>query len=240
MRASLKLLVTPAQLEPLILTEDREDSARKLRSICNRMEARPAAARALLDELLKWPNKRVRCWAVAIGADLFGGAFAARLVEAMRDRDDDVSGLALAELMKHDRPTAQSLIPDFRQRLLASDERDGTQLAFTLIELGDVDSVEVIKQWLSRPERWPSTRRLLDVGIELLLQGEQPILRRIRSHSTHDTMPFLLGVAVLYIGNNAALEAIVECAEKAPDEDCRRRCEECREILSSKLAGSTA
>jgi hypothetical protein len=130
--------------------------------------------------------------------------------------------VALEELRDLDPEAAKRVVKTIRKKLLATDPKESAFAVWTLVQLGDRDSLDVIRRLSERAES-PYLRRTAQIAA-LALEGRvDEILRRIRGHD-HENMAALANAALL-VGGPRGLETVKECAEDAPDPECRHYCQ---------------
>jgi HEAT repeat protein len=199
-----------------------EGSSEEVATLLSTLRADPSRARRVLADLSNDSRAEVRGWVPFAARKLLGREAVSYLVKLAQDRDPDVSNVALQDLLDVEPEAAKTLIKAIRKRLLANDPHESIFAMWTLVQLGDRDSIDAIRH-LSERSEFPFQRRTAHVVL-LALEGEvDEILRRIREHD-HENMQ-ALAYAALLVGGHDGFEAVKQCAENAPDPECRHYCE---------------
>ncbi len=150
-----------------------------------------------------------------------GGAYI--LLGLTRDRDPAVRDGAIEELVALDPDLAQKLVPSLRRRLRSRDAQEPVTAMWTLAELGDRDSLRLIRR-IAEADELEHPHQRLSAEVACMLLGDRPenVLAGLRAHD-HEHMPWLATAARMQ-GTPEARLALENCARDAPDEDCRRAC----------------
>ncbi len=197
-------------------------SSEEVLALLSSLRTDPTTARRVLTDLSKDSRAEVRAWVPFAARKVLGQQAVPFLVTLAGDPNPDVSDVALEELRDLDPEAAKKLVKTIRKKLLSSDPKESAFAMWTLAQLGDRDSVDAIRQLGVRAES-PFLRKTAEV-VSLALEGNvDEILRRIREHD-HDRMAALSNAALL-VGGPRGLEAVKECAENAPDPECRHYCQ---------------
>jgi HEAT repeat protein len=199
-----------------------EGSSEEVAMLLSTLRADPSGARRVLAHLSNDSRAEVRGWVPFAARTLLGREAVPYLVKLAQDRDPDVSNVALQDLLDVEPEAARTLIKAIRKKLLSNDPQESIFAMWTLVQLGDRDSIDTIRHLSDRSE-FPFQRRTAQVVL-LALEGEvDEILRRIREHD-HEHMQ-ALAYAALLVGGHDGFEAVKQCAENAPDPECRHYCE---------------
>jgi HEAT repeat protein len=197
-------------------------SPEEVATLLSTLRADPASARRCLAALSNDSRAEVRAWVSFAAKKLLGREAVSYLVKLAQDRDPDVSNVALQDLLDVEPESAKSLIKAIRNQLLSNDPQESGFAMWTLLRLHDRDSIDAIRR-LSERSEFPFQRRTAEVVL-LALEGKiDEILRRIREHD-HDYMR-ALAYAALLAGGQEGVETVKDCAENAPDLECRHHCE---------------
>jgi hypothetical protein len=185
---------------------------------------RGRAAR-ILDELSRHKNPMIRGWVSGTAREVLGEGGVYIVMGLTRDRNPDVRRGAVRDLVQLEPETARRLIPSLRRRLRSRDLVEPVFALWTLAELGDRGSLPAVARIAAAKSDEHPFRRQCARVVAIVL-GEQPeeIVERIRAHD-HELMPWLARAARI-VGTDEARAALAECAESAPDEECRNACAE--------------
>jgi HEAT repeat protein len=218
-----------------------QGSSAEVSRLLRSLSADPSKARKVLADLSSDSRAEVRGWVPFAARKVLGRQAVPYLVALARDRNPGVSDVALEELLDLEPEAAKTLIKLIRAKLRSKDPQESIFAMWTLAQLGDRDSIDAIRR-LSELSEFPFQRRAAEVVLLLLEAKIDGILGRIREHD-HEYMRDLAHAAML-AGGHEALEAVKECAENAPDADCRHYCQwnlsqpPVRRVASSGPAGS--
>jgi hypothetical protein len=199
-----------------------DGSSEEVLALLSSLQADPSTARRVLTDLSKDSRGEVRAWVPFAARKILGPEAVPYLLTLAKDPDPDVSDVALEELRDLDPEAAKRVVKTIRKKLLATDPKESAFAVWTLVQLGDRDSLDVIRRLSERAES-PYLRRTAQIAA-LALEGRvDEILRRIRGHD-HENMAALANAALL-VGGPRGLETVKECAEDAPDPECRHYCQ---------------
>jgi hypothetical protein len=202
---------------------DKEFSARLRRAHA----ADPDKGREIFLKLLRNPLSRVREFAVIAGSKFGGTELIVLLPELLDDPNKSVQELALQVLGDVAPDLLRTRVDVLRRKFKewrGYDENDPIiHLAWIAVKLDIPELAPEIRR-ISEDETYDSgTRRQAAVRVAYLERGPAEILRRIEEHD-HDNMLFLCRLAWMkdLKGARAAYE---QCADRAPDEKCRKWCQ---------------
>ncbi len=199
-----------------------DGSSEEVLALLSTLRADPSVARRVLTDLSKDSRAEVRAWVPFAARKVLGPQAVPFLVTLAGDPNPDVSDVALEELRDLDPEAAKTLVKLIRTKLRSKDPDESIFAMWTLTQLGDRDSADQIRNVSERSE-FPFQRRTAEVVLLALEGNVDEILRRIREHD-HDHMAALSNAALL-VGGPRGLEAVKECAENAPDPECRHYCQ---------------
>ncbi|TMG40504.1 MAG: hypothetical protein E6H90_16255 [Chloroflexi bacterium] len=183
------------------------DSEKRFNDLVRRLRSDSALAKDRLQELSAWPGNAVRAW-VAASAGAIIGRDALPILEALLgDPDPTVQQIALVSVLSLDRES-------LRRRL-----QDGDSLP----DLRILSKRSDVPEWLQRNA---------EIATEYLERGPQAVFERIRSHD-HNNVLFSCRLA-WRIGSKDAHAALSQCADQAPDGDCRQTCHRFKEALETE------
>jgi HEAT repeat protein len=201
-------------VKPHLERDDGEGAIDAVRSMSD-----PGAA---LESLARSPNRDVRAWVAAAAADILGAGSSHLLRQMLDDSDADVRVTALAMLEQVDPKAVPRLLTKLRRRLSSVDDDEVIATAWTVARLGDRQSADVLRQRRDEFPSWNAKFKALD-SILVLLEDPESLPALIRSHD-HDRMLWISYAAKVH-GSAEAIGALRECAESAPDTECRSYCE---------------
>jgi hypothetical protein len=205
-----------------VVAEPQPDAG-DVQGIVDNLRAERGRAARILDELSRHRNADVRGSVVWAAPQVLGDGGVYLLVGLTRDRDPEVRGAAIEELVALDVEAPRKLIPSLRRRLCSRDVHEPVTAMWTLAELHDRDSFPQIRRIAEAKDLEHPWQRVPAEVVALLLQerGDE-ILRGIRAHD-HERMPWLASGARV-LGTDEARDTLEEGARSAPDEACRRAC----------------
>jgi hypothetical protein len=205
-----------------VVAEEHPDPE-QVDAIVEELRADRGFAARVLDELSRHSNADVRGWVSWAIPEVLedGGAYI--LLGLTRDRDPAVRDGAIEELVALDPDLAQKLVPSLRRRLRSRDAQEAVTAMWTLAELGDRDSLPLIRR-IAEADKLDHPHQRLSAEVACTLLGDRPedALDGLRAHD-HERMPWL-ATAARILGTPEARLALENCARDAPDEDCRRAC----------------
>lgn len=181
----------------------------------------PEVASQVLQQLATHQRPEVRDWVVSAAPELLGRASIPLLLSLARDRDDGVANGAVHELLLLEPASLQPLLRRLRSRLASADMYTPIAAAWTLARIGDRESLPLIQR-LAETSSMPWHRKAGSVIAMFLAGDHHAILDAIRQHD-HERMSWLARAAVL-MGTEEARLCVEQCAQSAPDADCRTTC----------------
>lgn len=199
-------------------------TGQQMESLLEELTADPAHASRLFEDLLKRNRSfAVRSWVPWAARNTLGPEAVPLLLRLARDRDPDMRDIAIEELLEIDPQAARSLAPALRRKLQSREFFEPITAMWALAEIGDSSAREAI---LEAAANWDNARHRNTAEVATILLGDAPneILDRMRAHD-HRMMPWLAPAARV-LGTEEAERVLGECAESAPDERCKRICEE--------------
>jgi hypothetical protein len=186
-----------------------------------RLRADRGRAALVLDELSRHSSAEVRAWVPQAARELLGSGGTRLLLGMTRDADPAVRDAAVDELVALDPEAARKVVPDLRRRLHSASAHERVTAMWTLAELDDRRSLEIVAG-LAEGSEHAFERRAAEAVTLLLGDGRAEIVRRLRAHD-HELVPALAAAARI-AGDEEARAALGECARSAPDEACREAC----------------
>lgn len=186
------------------------------------LKADPDAAIVLFRELLRDRGYNVRYWVCYLGAEVCGLKFVPELQAAFNDRSQTVQEAAMWSLLEMDTSgrLLQPLLPGMR-RSVVKWNYDGAFGPVRLLALmNDKEAVPYIERFIARRdiEKWDRTRG--EEYLQLLKEGINPTLNRIRDHADHARMLPLCLIA-FEVADPDTESALEQLLATAPDERCR-------------------
>jgi hypothetical protein len=210
-----------ARVGKVVAAEERDAAA--LDAVLADLHADRGRAARILDELSRHRNPEVRGWVSGTAREVLGEGGVYIVMGLTRDRDADVRRGAVRDLVELEPDTARRLIPYLRRRLRSRDLEEPVFALWTLAELGDRGSLAAVTRIAAaESDEHPFRRQCARVVAIVLGDRPEEIVERIRAHD-HDLMPWLARAARI-LGTDEARAALAECAEDAPDEECRNAC----------------
>jgi hypothetical protein len=195
----------------------------ELREIIEDLRTDEDHAVRLLEELAGFPDVEVRAWAAYAAREVLGERAVPLLLHMTKDRDADVQDVAIEELFALGPEAARKVVSDLRRKLTSKDISEPVFAMWKLYELGDRESLPLIRALAEAPEGdYPFHHKTARV-ICMLMEDPGEILERIRAHD-HELMQWLT-MAAQELHTDEARAALEECARSAPDRSCRRMCE---------------
>lgn len=182
---------------------------------------RGRAAR-VLDELSRHRDPEVRAWVAETTRAVLGEGGVTILMGLARDRDRVVRNLAVAAAVALDRDAARRLVPALRRRARSQEPEECVPAMWALAELGDTGAAPHIRRVAESADADRASRRTAEVALLLLGDRPEDVLARMRAHE-HDLMATLATGARL-LGTEEARRVLADCAEGAPDAECRAVC----------------
>ncbi len=213
------------------------DSEIRFNDLVRRLRSDSALAKDRLQELSAWPGNAVRAW-VAASAGAIIGRDALPILEALLgDPDPTVQQIALASVLSLDRESLRRHLPELRSRLRSGYNRKSPsggllQIVWAILRLQDGDSLPDLRILSKRSDVPEWLQRNAEIAIEYLEQGPQAVFERIRSHD-HNNVLFSCRLA-WRIGSKDAQAALSQCADEAPDDDCRQTCHRFKDALEKE------
>ena len=213
------------------------DSEKRFNDLVRRLRSDSALAKDRLQELSAWPGNAVRAW-VAASAGAIIGRDALPILEALLgDPDPTVQQIALASVLSLDRESLRRHLPELRSRLRSGYNRKSPsggllQIVWAILRLQDGDSLPDLRILSKRSDVPEWLQRNAEIAIEYLEQGPQAVFERIRSHD-HNNVLFSCRLA-WRIGSKDAQAALSQCADEAPDDDCRQTCHRFKDALEKE------
>jgi hypothetical protein len=212
---------TAGRIGAVVAAEERDADAHD--AVLADLRADRGRAARVLDELSRHKNPIVRGWVSGTAREVLGEGGVYIVMGLTRDRDPDVRRGAVRDLVELEPDSARRLIPSLRRRLRSRDLEEPIFAMWTLAELGDRGSLPAVARIAAAESDEHPFRRQCARVVALVL-GEQPeeIVERIHAHD-HELMLWLARAARI-LGTDEARAALAECAEDAPDEECRNAC----------------
>ena len=188
--------------------------------------AYPDKGREIFLKLLRNPLSRVREFAVLAGSKFGGPEVIVLLPELLDDPNRSVQELAMQALGNVAPHLLRARVDLLRRKFTewrGYDDNDPIiHLAWIAVKLDMPELVPEVRG-ISEDETYHSgDRRQAAVWAAYLERGPEEILRRIEEHD-HDNMLDLCSLAWMK-GLQAARAAYERCADRAPDEKCRKWC----------------
>ena len=176
--------------------------------------------------LLKWPDGRVRFWAMNKAESVLPQAeFVRYLRSAAHDADDAVSAEAVSRLAVVDPGFIRRRVRALRAKLKEDGPSGQKILAiWTLCRVASKESIASIEGLRSAEPNWTKLARVADVAIRYLRDGGDQILNDIRLRADHDHMEELCTLAWFVIADDKARQTLEECAASASDDRWKREC----------------
>ena len=213
------------------------DSEKRFNDLVRRLRSDSALAKDRLQELSAWPGNAVRAW-VAASAGAIIGRDALPILEALLgDPDPTVQQIALASVLSLDRESLRRHLPELRSSLRSGYNRKSPtggllQIVWAILRLQDPDSLPDLRILSKRSDVPEWLQRNAEIATEYLERGPQAVFERIRSHD-HNNVLFSCRLA-WRIGSKDAHAALSQCADEAPDDDCRQTCHRFKDALETE------
>jgi hypothetical protein len=207
-----------------VAADIQRDDGPNAEQLLGAFRSSPPEGKRILQELASHRDPVVRAWAPwAARRSLSKGDAVALALRLVRDPDPDVRDVALEELLDLDLQAAAKLAPTFRQKLKSKDFYETISGMWALAAIRDTGAMDEIQAAADRRDN-DLSKGTAEV-VRMLLEGRgDEVIRLIRNHD-HRLMPWLSKAARL-LGTNEARNALADCSQNAPDDECRYFCQE--------------